>query len=192
MAQVTDFNSYEVIEDLSTLQGVSGIYGLSGCYVSQSGNPLYIGSSKDVARRVKGHLRSLQNKKHINPFLQFAWNKHPEDFKVLLFTPCQKSETLAVEQQYLDHWQPFSDLRRGFNISKEASKPPGTAGREFTAEHRRKLSEAAKRRVRKPTSEETRQKISQTKKGHQTSEAARRKMSEKRKLYFAKKGKVDL
>ena len=127
-----DLNYYEVVDDLSTLQGVSGIYGLSGCYVSDY-NPLYIGSSVHVCRRVREHLRDLKSKKHYNGFLQYAWNKHSQDFKVLLFTPCLKSETLAVEQRYLDHWQPFSDIKGGFNVAKSSTAPNlqlSEAGRE--------------------------------------------------------------
>lgn len=69
---------------------MSGVYQI---YNTET-NKRYIGSSIDVQRRLKEHLRNLKANRHCNQHLQNAWNRYgyqiprftdmPEDKKVLL------------------------------------------------------------------------------------------------------------
>ncbi len=63
----------------------SGIYQILNTRTGR----VYIGSSKNVSKRFREHLKALQNGKHINTHLQSSFNKHGEDafeFKVIEYT----------------------------------------------------------------------------------------------------------
>ena len=49
---------------------------LSGVYIIKCNQHLYIGSSKNLYRRLKEHVRSLKNHTHYNTFLQNVIDKH--------------------------------------------------------------------------------------------------------------------
>lgn len=53
---------------------MSGVYQI---YNTET-NKRYIGSSIDVQRRLKEHLRNLKANRHCNQHLQNAWNKYKE------------------------------------------------------------------------------------------------------------------
>lgn len=120
----TPLSTYRVVS-IDDIPSTSGVYGLSGCYVSDY-NPLYIGSSVNMRKRLlHEHFPTLNHGKHYNPFLQRAYNAHKEDFKILIFVECPIAETLAYEQEYLDSYRPFCDEGGGFNVCKQAGKGPG-------------------------------------------------------------------
>ena len=54
----------------------SGIYKI---YFFETPNKVYVGSSKSCELRHKQHLRKLRAKKHINPHLQYAFDKYGEN-----------------------------------------------------------------------------------------------------------------
>lgn len=126
-----DFNA------LNQYKGQAGVYGLSGLYISQEYTPLYIGSSNDIERRIKEHWKELRNGNHKNSHLQRAWNKHPEQFAVVVFETCNQENYLEREQEYLDTVKPYDG---GFNKAKDARCP--TKGRTLSYQHRKKLSDA--------------------------------------------------
>ena len=51
---------------------ISGIYSIFNII----NNKQYVGSSKNIRRRIKEHYRDLQNNKHHSQPLQNAWNKY--------------------------------------------------------------------------------------------------------------------
>lgn len=53
---------------------MSGVYQI---YNTET-NKRYIGSSIDVQRRLKEHLRNLKANRHCNQHLQNAWNRYRE------------------------------------------------------------------------------------------------------------------
>lgn len=69
-------------------------------------NKCYYGSSKEIEKRWKRHIRELNNNKHINIILQRAWNKYGKEnfvFEIveeLLYY--NRKELLKLEQEYLD------------------------------------------------------------------------------------------
>lgn len=80
-------------------------------------NKFYIGGSKDIEYRLKCHRRNLNHSKHINPYLQYAWNKYGEDnFTFAIVEYVENKEILPDrEQWWLDETQCYNnDI--GFNV----------------------------------------------------------------------------
>ena len=79
----------------------------------------YLGSSQDIDARWITHKRHLNTQKHINIFLQRAWNKYGSDnFDVEIIDNCDgysREEIFVIEQQYLDN---LDD--RAYNLSRVA------------------------------------------------------------------------
>lgn len=149
---------------------------LTGVYVIRNlvNGKIYIGSSSiSIKERWYRHIASLRRNKHQNKYLQYAWNKYGEsnfEFKVLMY--CSKETTLENEQKYLDKYKSY-DSKIGYNLYRNARSPLGTKKelhvriaisltskkRRPSEETRRLLSEASKRRVRKPHSLESKEKM---------------------------------
>lgn len=122
-------------------QGYPGTYMISGNYESESvSQPIYIGSSQNVFKRINAHFLKLEKNKNHNPILQNSYNKYgKEGFTIWLLETCKKEECITVEQKYLDFYRPYLDERRGFNMCKLASS---NAGIKFSEEVCRKRSES--------------------------------------------------
>lgn len=86
-------------------------------------NKIYIGSSKNYKKRWYDHTRELNNKTHCNNLLQNAWNKYGGDNFIftVLRDNISDEEKLIVEQQFLDLFEPYPELNRGYNICKETT-----------------------------------------------------------------------
>jgi group I intron endonuclease len=146
----------------------------------------YIGSSVNIERRWKGHIKSLQLGRHSNRHLQSAFDKHGESafvFEVLEIT----DDCIPREQFYLDTLHPE------YNLSPTARS---NAGCIYSAEARARMSAAQEReppseaqlrgyeaKKGKPRSPEARARMSAAKMGKPMSAEARQKMS------IASKGK---
>ncbi len=131
-------------------------------------NKRYVGSSNNIEFRWRKHISFLTRNKHPNKHLQGAWNKYGKDsfeFTVLL---------ICVEDELLDQEQTCLDVKSEYNISKLAGKV------EMTNELKAKLSDIAKRNacwIGRECSEETRRKMSKSRKGHICTEETRKKIS---------------
>lgn len=83
-------------------------------------NKVYIGSSKNIDRRIIQHRQKLNKNKHYNSYLQRAWNKYGEDnFKfetVEIITTYNRNILKKLEQSYLDKL----DYSYSYNICKYA------------------------------------------------------------------------
>ena len=76
----------------------------------------YIGSTLNIEKRFKEHFNRLQNKNHINKYLQNSFNKHGiESFKFEYYK--SKHDDRIEEQQLLDKHYDSGNL---YNISKNA------------------------------------------------------------------------
>jgi len=105
---------------------------LSGVYLIQNiiTNKVYVGSSINIEKRLKVHLKALQKRNHLNPYLQRAWNKYGEDnfqFKVLLY--CEEKNRLLQEQLMIDSYRETHGL---YNIYPYAGSPLGSHHSEET------------------------------------------------------------
>jgi group I intron endonuclease len=89
---------------------------------------MYIGSSVDVCRRWQEHERNLKNNKHINQYLQNAWNKYGEqNFKFEVIETIlikEKDYILEREQFWLDEHKSY-EREKGYNINKIAGSNLG-------------------------------------------------------------------
>jgi len=75
----------------------SGIYKI---YFRDTPNKVYIGSSKHCEERKKQHLYYLRKGKHINPLLQYAFNKHLEETLIFEIIEEVESEMLILQERY--------------------------------------------------------------------------------------------
>lgn len=121
----------------------------SGVY--QIYNPInekrYIGSSIDIARRLKEHRRDLIGNRHHNEHLQNAWNKYGDvlEFKPLEY--CEPENLLELEQLYIDYYN-SADRQFGYNIDAIAdhAKP----GFHLSEETKMKISKSNSGKKRSP------------------------------------------
>ena len=134
------------------LRRVPGIYSIQ----NKINNKLYVGNSADIGKRFMRHTTCLRGGYHPNAYLQSAWKKYGEPnfiFNVIEITP--KSNLVKQEQYWIDKYNTLND-KLGYNICPFANKSG--------------------------MSEETKAKISRTKKGVPMKEETKRKLS------IAKKG----
>lgn len=99
---------------------------------------VYIGSSKEIARRFYLHRWQLSRGDHHSPLLQRAWNKYGADaftFETVLI--CAEADLLFYEQALIDFYNSY-DPARGMNISSIA----GRTCVPFTEERRAAASRA--------------------------------------------------
>ena len=119
---------------------ICGIYSLTNNLTGK----IYIGSSADIARRIrKGHVAKLNGGRHDNRYLQAAWDRDGEQaftWRVLCEVPADN--LLKTEQLYLDVLKPFANTGTGYNLAKVAGSP--MAGNKHTAEAKAKASASHK------------------------------------------------
>ncbi len=83
---------------------ISGIY----CIENTFNHKKYIGSSKDIGRRIKRHFDYLKTNYHPNKHLQASYNKYTiTGFKFYVLEECQEDMLFTREQEYLNNqdWQ---------------------------------------------------------------------------------------
>lgn len=94
------------ISNIHNIPGIYAIYSIDYKYV-------YIGSSKNVYKRLKGHFQHLRTGNHQNKILQDYVNKRGIDnLRVKFVKLCPIEDLLNCEQFYFDHINP------NFNICK--------------------------------------------------------------------------
>lgn len=136
---------------------------------------IYIGSSEDLAIRLRTHVAALRSQRHENSYLQRAWNKYGESaFEFSVIELVLVGFCLEREQYWLDKKRSYEE-RRGFNISRVAGAP--MAGRKHTPETLAKMK-ASRLASGYKHSAETRQKMSDQNRGKifgvQTEESRRK------------------
>lgn len=142
----------------------SGIY-LIRCHAN---GKVYVGQTTNLRRRWSAHNRLLKLNRHHCPPLQNAWNKYGErEFSVDLLLPVVDVVLLNVFEVWAFALVPKTSM---FNVGS-----PGASmlGRKHTEETRRKMS-ASRRGVK--LGAEHRLKISETLKNHTVSEETRAKL----------------
>ena len=112
---------------------------ISGIYAIRNlvNNHIYIGSSINLEKRNYNHFRNLKNNKHGNDYLQKAYNKYGKDnfiFEIISYIE-DKTKLIEYEQKWLDFFNPE------YNILKTAGSPLGT---KMSDETRKKISESKK------------------------------------------------
>ena len=124
----------------------------------------YVGSAISFQRRFLCHRSMLRRGVHHNRHLQSAWNRFgAEAFRFERLIVCAPTDLIFYEQRALDAFR-AADARHGYNLRARAESQLGITP---TAETRERISQALRGRpisyVRPPMSEETRNKIRETK-----------------------------
>lgn len=122
---------------------------------------VYVGStSTSIKRRWKEHRLTLRKGVHPNPHLQYAWDAYGEESFTftLVEAVTEPSEVIAREQEWLDQYFPLGP-RQCYNMKPTADSMYGFKQRPETIARR-----VAKMLGRKNT-EETRQRMSEARKG---------------------------
>jgi len=115
---------------------------------------IYVGSAVDLKARWRLHKANLKSNKHHSKYLQNAWNKYKgEAFLFEILIKCPINELIALEQYYMDFYQPE------YNICRTAGSVLGIKRSEET---RKKMILIKTGLVH---SEETKRKISFSKRG---------------------------
>lgn len=127
----------------------AGIY----CIRNVVNNKVYIGSSKNIRKRIQLHLQTLQKGTHHSYLLQRSWDKHGSDnFTVeVILTVLDITKMIEHEQYFLDLFQSYVS-KNGYNLEIVANS---SIGIKRSQEFREKISLSNKRRV---CSEDTRAK----------------------------------
>ncbi len=99
----------------------------------------YVGSSKNVARRLTSHRHNLRHGIHGNSHLQNAWDRYGEQaFSMGLLESCVEGEQLQHEQVWLDIWL---GAGASYNRHPKAESPLGV---KWTDEEKQKASQRVK------------------------------------------------
>lgn len=129
-----------------------GVY----CITNTTNGKVYIGSTVNLDRRCKDHLRRLRQGQHHSPKLQAAWNKYGEEvFTFTVLTECSRDFLQACEQAAIDQYNAAID---GYNIQRQVTLSPDEICK----------ARAASPTPRPPCSDETKEKISKANKGKQS------------------------
>ena len=123
----------------------SGIYQI----LNTINGKFYIGSAKNISARVYEHERQLNNNKHSNCHLQYAWNKYGiENFKFQVVEYCEVEKLIEREQFWIDN---TNCCKIGYNLSP-------TAGSQLNFKHSEKTKKLISEKARN-ISEKTRAKM---------------------------------
>jgi group I intron endonuclease len=168
---------------------LAGVYEIVNLYDGHC--TAYVGSSQNIERRWVCHRSDLRLKKHRNQFLQRAWDKYGSD--AFMWRVVEEIDDLDLLLERETFWLreyravgrvynlcPVGGTTRGLRLSAEqrqaiSKRQTGVKRSPMSAEHRRKIGEANRGKVR---SAETRRKISEVQKGKKLSAEHRRKISE--------------
>lgn len=130
----------------------------SGIYIMRIGRAFYVGSSRDIVRRMRAHRSLLNRDLHPNDRMQKAFRKHG-GFTVEIVAECGADELLVREQELLDVHFGHVDC---MNVAPVAGS---TVGVKLSAETRARMSRSKTGMVYGPPSAETRRKIAEGNRG---------------------------
>ena len=92
---------------------VCGIY----CIENTQNQKKYIGQSVDIYRRWKVHKNELNQHKHINSYLQRAWDMYGEEcFQFYILEICEASQLDRLEMSYIAQLGTAND-KNGYNLN---------------------------------------------------------------------------
>lgn len=158
---------------------VSGIY----CITNMKNNKKYIGSSINIKKRWKRHLKDLKNGNHHSKHLQRSWGKYGDEcFKFEVLEIVSDKKMLVDREQYFINLYQSYKPENGFNISPTAGSCLGV---KHSKETLKKHSKNTKKwHINNKGTEKYQvylKNLSNSLKGHKLSIETRKKISESRK-----------
>lgn len=135
---------------------------------------MYVGSSAvSLTGRIRSHRKNLRLGTHANQYLLRAYQKYgSKSFVYSVLERCSSEECLKREQYWIDYYN-SADERYGYNLYKTAGSP---LGMKMSLESRMKISLALTGKPGTVHTEETKRKISLSKKGRSYGEGFREKI----------------
>ena len=113
---INDTNKDSMKSQCRNIGKISGIYKI----INKIDNKYYVGSSKNIYKRWRKHKSLLRHNKHINDYLQNAFNLHGEtNFEFVIIEKCLVENLKDVEQKYLDIAK--SNQNNNYNLNFESS-----------------------------------------------------------------------
>jgi hypothetical protein len=82
---------------------------VAGIYKISCQHRYYIGSSKDIGQRLRGHLSKLRHNKHVAKYMQNCFNKYGEiNFNIEILEIIEYEETLLRQRElfYINQYKP--------------------------------------------------------------------------------------
>mgnify|MGYP000895807222 CR=1 FL=1 len=182
----------------------------SGIYIIKSTldeHKYYIGSTSNIYKRKNEHWNRLKQGTHFNSKMSNYYNKYGEGcFEYDIIELCNDDELIEREQFYIDTLRPYFNIRpyahsnKGIKLSDETKEKMSKSHIKFfqnggsqwnegipcSEETKKKIGETnkgMKNMMGKHHSEETKHKMSETRKGRHHTEETRRKISEALKKY---------
>lgn len=153
----------------------SAIYGIRHI----SSGKIYVGSAVKVKSRWKVHLNSLKKGKHHSKYLQNAWEKHGrESFEFLILEIVSNKNLLLMQENIWITKLLSADPNYGFNMCLTAGSQ---LGMKHSEETRKKMSESRKGKVKTESHQKA---INESLTGRKLSDEHRQNLSE------AKKGTI--
>lgn len=95
----------------------------------------YIGSSKDINKRFKDHIRKLKNCVHHSAKLQNSCNKHGvSSLELHIIEVCSLDRLLEREQYWIDY---HNSYREGYNSSAISNRPSSNVASSFKEKNKK-------------------------------------------------------
>ena len=98
-----------------------GVYAI----INSESKKIYVGSTKNIKKRIKGHYYDLLKNRHNNSYLQNSFNKYGEEsFEIFILEVCifgDKNYLLYREQHYIDYFIHLYSWDNLYNESKLAT-----------------------------------------------------------------------
>lgn len=145
----------------------TGIYSLT----NEKNGKRYIGQSRDLKKRKTTHFWALKNNRHPNKHLQRAWNLG-DTFRFEIIEECAPEECNEREIYWIERFGAFGE--NGYNMCRGGDT---TTGRACTEETKRKISNS--KRGRKASEETIRRRTASLKKHMEEDPAFREKVRER-------------
>ena len=134
-------------QEKQKLPTTSGIYKIwfEGSPLNPSGEPkLYVGQGKNFRGRYRNHIYDLKRGTHWNSYLQNSFDKYGMDsIRFSIVEDCAIGLLNDREVYWIEELHTYV-RDYGYNLTKGGEKP------EFTEEHRKNISESAKKRGMSP------------------------------------------
>lgn len=168
--------------------------------VNEASEKIYIGSTRNLFKRIPKHKYMLNKNRHDNAHLQASYNKYGKGvFKYYVVKECSIDNLVKVEQKYMDLFE-CCDRQVGYNIMPDAInrthsketielikrkrklQPPTMLGKKHSKKTKRQISESkiggTSWNKGKKMSKEHCQKLSDAHKGQVITEEMKKKISE--------------
>jgi len=102
------------------MNNISGIYKI----ICKNNNKFYIGSSVNIDRRLKDHIRFLRKNKHYNLYLQNSWNRYGEkNFRYEIIENIYNIKDLYAREKWWIDATNCCNRKIGFNVSSDPQAP---------------------------------------------------------------------